>query len=785
LINENSEHWSDAVAGAISHCSEVWGGRFFLLVPTDGRRIKDKFWELLEAYSPDYIAEYRLTLADLKDSQPERYAQAQSRYCEGLTKAGYTGDLESAFRTAAGDAFLDAAEISNELQAELVSRLSPFHFNSHAVHEYLSHSNGFGFPFTKMDEIIPLAHKQIPRIAPPPAIADPAMKMMAYAQTGAACDAYLDKLRTLGIVVEAAADDSDSASFVEYVIGRRSWITIPNRWADERILEDSPAAISGLHLGQYYRTDRHRPHEEPIVVVVGDTVDDFCFYYSLSRLHDGVFWLPVAWLSSAYRRSMHNRRRQAAGEPQPPTTDEQRLVRSIVNHLWAQIGPGRQAERIELRSMSLNQAQLRSRKTQIAALSIFGVDQRSAAVECKEIAATSTACTCSVIEENNYSTFRSVVFIDGVGVSPIDTPKPKNFSKIHVPGHYWITSLEVEGYMPPSLPYLGTETIKLQGFGQEVRVANDGLAYLCPGSAYFGGDVDVVTVRPRLTLLDDLTVMSRYFGDSGIKVKYSDKGNYVLDTLRRFGGLKQASEFIGATSTRGLLGCYTDHSKSDSDSSRVHLNTDQRSYLNFEAFSQAMNDQDRAADLIDDLVGRDILERGLILQCERCRLSSWYNLEVLTTLFRCNRCGLTQQFRRSHWKRPFEPHWYYRLAETVYQCFSHNSHLTIQVLHKLQAASEHAFHFAPELDLEMPGGQLKEIDIACVADGKIIIGECKTDPLRPAHVTKYEHLTRTLIRKPDRLLFATSEPTVSKDFESRLANLRGGEVMTFEDLFDN
>ncbi|TCN30695.1 hypothetical protein EV644_13177 [Kribbella orskensis] len=367
------------------------------------------------------------------------------------------------------------------------------------------------------------------------------MKMMAYAQTGAASDAYLDKLRALGIAVEAPADDSDSDGFVEYVMGHRNWITIQNRWADEHILEDSPAAISGLHLGQYYRTDRHLAHEEPIVVVVGDTVDDFCFYYSLSRLHDGVFWLPVAWLNSAYKRSAQNRRRQAAGEPLASMTEEQRLVRSIASHLWTQIGPGREAERIELRSMSLSQAQLRSRKTQIAALSIFGVDQRSAAVECKEIVATSTACTCSVIEENNYATYRGAVFIDGVGVSPIDTPKPKNFSKIHVPGHYWMTSLEVEGYMPPSLPYLGTETIKLQGFGQ-VRVANDGLAYLCPGSAYFGGDVDVVTVRPRLTLLDDLTIMSRYFGDSAIKVKYSDKGNYVLDTVRRFGGLnKQAS----------------------------------------------------------------------------------------------------------------------------------------------------------------------------------------------------------------------------------------------------
>jgi hypothetical protein len=42
-----------------------------------------------------------------------------------------------------------------------------------------------------------------------------------------------------------------------------------------------------------------------------------------------------------------------------------------------------------------------------------------------------------------------------------------------------------------------------------------------------------------------------------------------------------------------------------------------------------------------------------------------------------------------------------------------------------------------------------------------------------------------LNRKPDRLIFATSQPVVSTDFESRLGNLSGSEVMTFEDLFDD
>ncbi len=61
LINEASSYWLTAANGAIRHASAVWGGRYFLLVPTDGTRIKDKFWEILEAYNPDHITTYTPT----------------------------------------------------------------------------------------------------------------------------------------------------------------------------------------------------------------------------------------------------------------------------------------------------------------------------------------------------------------------------------------------------------------------------------------------------------------------------------------------------------------------------------------------------------------------------------------------------------------------------------------------------------------------------------------------------------------------------------------------------
>ncbi|MGX1119666.1 hypothetical protein RKD37_005029 [Streptomyces ambofaciens] len=52
FISKNSEYWKTAANVAITQASQVWGGRYFLIVPTDGEKIEGKFWELLEGLQP-------------------------------------------------------------------------------------------------------------------------------------------------------------------------------------------------------------------------------------------------------------------------------------------------------------------------------------------------------------------------------------------------------------------------------------------------------------------------------------------------------------------------------------------------------------------------------------------------------------------------------------------------------------------------------------------------------------------------------------------------------------
>lgn len=75
-------------APSVSHISlqnnsptiSTWGSEYFLIIPTDGKTIDEKFWEILKAYSPDKIGQYIPTLWDLEDADPARYQQIKERY---------------------------------------------------------------------------------------------------------------------------------------------------------------------------------------------------------------------------------------------------------------------------------------------------------------------------------------------------------------------------------------------------------------------------------------------------------------------------------------------------------------------------------------------------------------------------------------------------------------------------------------------------------------------------------------------------------------------------------
>jgi len=95
-------------------------------------------------------------------------------------------------------------------------------------------------------------------------------------------------------------------------------------------------------------------------------------------------------------------------------------------------------------------------------------------------------------------------------------------------------------------------------------------------------------------------------------------------------------------------------------------------------------------------------------------------------LFRCNRCRLEQSILSANlFARP-EPTWYYKLDELVYQGITNNMHVPLLALDRLRRSAQSFMH-ADEHEFVRRSEEkpLIEVDICCIADGMLTIGEAK------------------------------------------------------------
>lgn len=789
LIDSTSKYWRSAVRGCIERASEIWGGWGFVLVPTDGKVINEAYWKILETYSPDYIALYQVTPADMEIDDPEAYGRFEEKYRDWWAESGHGGDFDTFFSDQIKVLPIGTGpfELSDDLERTLIDRLSPFHFEGRAVRHRLSRMQGFGYPFTRVAKILPFAKRVVERVIVVGDREDPDENLLVHSMVGGATSEYIGELDA----VEVKASNPFQGDEVSELLAKIARTLSPSPHGAHldpgiaHLLESTPFGLSMTHLAQYYRADQHRPHKEPLLVVVGDTVEDFCLYYCMSRLRNRVFWLPLSWLQGCLKAVKTARKRQDSGEPFEKLSSRDGLTRSLVNLYFELINYGYYDLRIALSSLSLRRRQLVSYKRHLVECSYSGAGYAES-VDLMDVDQLSTFSIGRVYEQNNFANHAAMVFVDGVSVSPFATPKPKNFNEVKLPDHYWLTSLQIDDFQPPVLPSLGVKIASINGISTDSRVAVDGIVYQCPNSMYWGsGDADTNAVRPKLTVLSDLDLLSSYFEQIGVRVGLSDKGNYVADAVKRFGGLEALGGFIRAADTRSILDKFV-AKKGEEAGGIVFLSADQRAYLNLLALTNSLGSQERAIDLADELVGKQVLRRGYILQCSTCRLASWYEMRVLTDEFECNRCSFRQQYTREHWKSNGEPRWYYKLAETVHQFYRHNSHLTVQTLCNLKARSKIAFHYVPEIELwDFPSaGEKRELDIACVVDGSIFIGECKTEALRGKDASKFQKLNELFAKRPNGVVFATNLASVSDSFVATVKELENGEILVFSDLYD-
>jgi hypothetical protein len=152
-----------------------------------------------------------------------------------------------------------------------------------------------------------------------------------------------------------------------------------------------------------------------------------------------------------------------------------------------------------------------------------------------------------------------------------------------------------------------------------------------------------------------------------------------------------------------------------------------------------------------------------------------------------HRCGTQRKYRHENWKSPEEPKWYYKLDEVVFQGYKNNMHVPILTLYKLKTDTE-SFLYVHELELKKDEFQEKpemEIDVCCIPDGRIVIGESKAAKIPLKDVDKYSCLVGKLPRYPDKVVFSTLERNVSTDVKNRISSVRNSVLLLQGDLMSD
>jgi len=172
---------------------------------------------------------------------------------------------------------------------------------------------------------------------------------------------------------------------------------------------------------------------------------------------------------------------------------------------------------------------------------------------------------------------------------------------------------------------------------------------------------------------------------------------------------------------------------------------------------------------IKNLIESNILLSGVKPQCPLCGTSNWYPLEELKSQVDCKGCGYTFILGP-------EQKWHYRLNTLVQSgAAQHGLIPVILVLGNLLNDARSSFMFYPSVEMySCKNGKRStdELDIACIQDGKLIIGEVKTSNslFREKDFAKMKKVAEKVI--PSKVIFSSMERTESPFIKKQIMALQ-------------
>lgn len=759
------EHWRSMFALAMTAAGQLWGGAGFIYIPcsTQDGSVHPAILRVLRAYDPDYIVDMKLTISDMEVLQPgwlatrTRDVEAGTPKYEQLLET--SGDMD--VRIFGGDAIGAAV-------------CSPYydHFDEEdrAPRRVSFEGRDYGGPLA--GRVAVTGDNQQPAFAILDGL-DPDLCLALGMRAG-----FGSKPRLPLGTPDAESTDRDPLpkDYVRYALT----VDRDQSYFGSELLGLSTVwQLSSIGLVPVAPVRRR----SPAMAVVGSTPEDFALAVALDRMFGQTTWLPADWLDnpdleSAVQTAWWNFRQTGHRSGDAP------VVTSV--SIDAEELSGRLHARWPLPEVILESGDERTTLSEPAAASVAPslLDLNSPR---------HLACT------GDYDLMTTLpTRADGNGGFellqdlPVHSPSSPALQSAVRP--FWEVDVAVtEHPLPPSRDVSGqTFVVAQRRFAPSLpRSSRDGLSFNSMSMDFVPSGATLrqatASVRVRMPSLRTWVQAMVTRHEPEYESHPSDAGRRAMTCARLWG-----SRSVLASDLARLNGFFRAFDPPTRQRSVAYPDGDGfivpgvGGLLTAAGAARALPDFDpgEVRSCLDRLLSRNVLRRGLVLRCSACERWDFYALADAAETNVCRRCGAyahTTDARRE--LTVGEPAWYYDLHGAVRELLGKNGDVPLLAARTL-AASGRRFADVPELDFLSPDRAPQEIDLICLVDDRLVIGEAKIQAelgsgrKRAGSITKLVRVANVLAADEIALCTTAPAPWKQEDIDLLSAELAAARWRT-------
>ncbi|MGW6586379.1 hypothetical protein [Streptomyces globisporus] len=762
LAYHTMSDWVHMARKAVAGVSRVWGGAGAVLLPvaetSAQAQAADALLPLLRLYDPDHVAGLLPTLADAAHMDPSVISHMVAR-------CALPGeDPDAAWQRLSSHAL--SAPGWEGLASQVDAWCSPFkgvgqkqqRFSAHNVH-HMGHAG----TSRRSLATVP-AQPGEPVVMLDLSGVDPAVALMVESRIGGVHPDARTHLDTL----ELPVDEEDLPAIIHLAVTgkpRADW-DLADRY--RRAVGGVPT--SGLTAGEFsdstpfahsarwtVQAELSRP--TPIVWIVGETAEDHALAMLCDRLYQHAVWIPPRLLSDG-----------------GPFT---RAVKAALSTFQG-VGHG-DGLPILLASTSQSQSDLQALAEDFnrpfAAMPLCVDDGPPMPLSARKVKAVTLAQLAThdgmtlFADPDAYQISQQVpTSHEGGSVSllmPLQLPEARAAAHLGADLH-WYIDVSLPFHVLPARTAISDPSLtqKTGGIPDTVtRAARHAVSFI---SANMGFSTPANPhARPLLHFPSADQVFEELAGARGATVERSSAGVRAAIAVEMWGSPEALADDLSGT-TRSVLDAFLPPAKKRDGAYDPGYAIRGNGYVALEDIQQTLGDDtfDAARDLVDRLLMARVLRRGLLLNCARCRYEAFYRIDLVGPAFDCEACGHTSPLTRGRWyAKDAEPHWYYALDQVVQDLLQQNGDVPLLAAQRLRQNS-YSMLWSPELVVTDAEGSV-ELDLCLIVDGRVIIGEAKSN-----HTLKASNGTREaaarLVRaaqllSADEIVLATGKRAWAKD----------------------